>query len=119
MIRKNRISRRRLSYGSMFAIGDCTFGPSPFAARHETNAGIVFSESAPAQPGRSMTSKGYALPSEETKAAWTSRRALVIAVLLVSGFVENLDIEQALLGSEAWQFRVDAPESGQLVRQRY
>jgi len=43
---------------------------------------------------------------------------IVVAVLLVSGFVDNEDIEQALFGSIAWQYSPQAPDSGRWVRRR-
>jgi hypothetical protein len=43
---------------------------------------------------------------------------LVFAVLLMSSFMENEDIEQALLGRIAYQFQVDSPEEGRWIRQR-
>lgn len=48
----------------------------------------------------------------------TPEEPIVAAVLLVSGMVDDEDIEQALLGGIAWQFNPSAPDRGRWVRQR-
>jgi len=42
----------------------------------------------------------------------------MLAVLLMSAFMENEDIEQALLGRMAWEIDVDDPTGGRWIRQR-
>jgi hypothetical protein len=101
-----------------FAIGSSVFGPFPLSVRLGVIQSIVcWAWTRISRRGQRRRDAGRTLERKRRQHGRPDQ-PLLVAVLLLSPLMENEDIEQALLGGEAYQFPVDSPGQGRLVRQR-